>query len=59
MTREFFESLGVKTRLSDYKIDAAGIEKVVAQLKSHQMIKLGENGDVTPDVARQILELCL
>jgi len=59
MTREFFERMGVKTTLSDYKIDSTGIEKVVAQLKSHQMIKLGENGDVTPEVARQILELCL
>ncbi|MDD3148001.1 MAG: iron-containing alcohol dehydrogenase [Candidatus Riflebacteria bacterium] len=58
-TREFFESLGVKTRLSDYNINSGGIDKVIAQLKSHQMIKLGENGDVTPEVARQILELCL
>lgn len=59
MTREFFETMGIKTRLSDYKIDAAGIDKVIGQLKSHQMIKLGENGDVTLEVARQILELCL
>ncbi|PKL47991.1 MAG: NADH-dependent alcohol dehydrogenase [Candidatus Riflebacteria bacterium HGW-Riflebacteria-2] len=59
MTREFFESLGVKTRLSDYNIGAEGVEKVIAQLKSHQMIKLGENGDVNLEVSRQILELCL
>lgn len=59
MTREFFESLGVKTRLSDYNIGQEGIEKVLAQLKSHQMIKLGENGEVNLDVSRQILELCL
>lgn len=58
-TREFFESMGIKTRLSDYKIGPDSVEKVVAQLKSHQMIKLGEHGDITPDVARQILELCL
>ncbi len=58
-TREFFEKMGVKTKLGDYKIDTTGIDKVVAQLKSHQMIKLGESGDVTPEVARQILELCL
>ncbi|HPT46452.1 MAG TPA: iron-containing alcohol dehydrogenase [Candidatus Rifleibacterium sp.] len=58
-TREFFEKMGIKTRLTDYKIDAKGIDKVVAQLKSHQMIKLGEHGDVNPDMARQILELCL
>lgn len=58
-TREFFESLGVKTRLSDYKLGAESVDKVVAQLKSHQMIKLGETGDVTPEVSRQILEMCL
>ncbi|HAE38345.1 MAG TPA: NADH-dependent alcohol dehydrogenase [Candidatus Riflebacteria bacterium] len=59
LTREFFESLGVKTRLSDYNIGQEGIEKVVAQLKSHQMIKLGENGEVDLEMSRQILELCL
>ncbi len=59
MTREFFESLGVKTSLSHYKIGQEGIDKVIAQLKSHQMIKLGENGDVDPVASRQILEMCL
>lgn len=58
-TREFFQSMGIKTCLSDYNIDSSGIDKVVAQLKSHQMIKLGEHADITPDVARQALELCL
>ncbi len=58
-TSEFFESLGVKTRLGDYNLGEEAIEKVVAQLKSHQMIKLGENGDVNLEVSRQILELCL
>jgi len=58
-TREFFESLGVKTRLTDYKLGAESVDKVIAQLKSHQMIKLGETGDVTPEVSRQILEMCL
>lgn len=58
-TAEFFESLGVKTKLSDYNLGQEAIEKVVAQLKSHQMIKLGENGDVSLEISRQILELCL
>ncbi|MBU1105240.1 MAG: iron-containing alcohol dehydrogenase, partial [Candidatus Riflebacteria bacterium] len=58
-TREFFDALGVKTRLSDYNIGPEGVEKVVAQLKSHQMIKLGEKGDVNLEASRQILELCL
>lgn len=58
-TVEFFESLGVKTKLSDYNLGEEAIEKVVAQLKSHQMIKLGENGEVDLEKSRQILELCL
>lgn len=59
LTREFFEAMGVKTRLSDYKLGAESVDKVIAQLKSHQMIKLGENGDVDLEVSRKILELCL
>lgn len=58
-TREFFEAMGIKTRLSDYKISHDGINKVIAQLKSHQMIKLGEHGDVDLEVSQQILEMCL
>ncbi|MGM0599707.1 MAG: iron-containing alcohol dehydrogenase [Candidatus Rifleibacteriota bacterium] len=57
-TRDFFESLGVKTSLTDYDIGSDCVDKVVAQLKSHQMIKLGENQDVTPDISAEILELC-
>ncbi len=59
LTREFFEALGVKTRLSDYKLGSESVDKVIGQLKSHQMIKLGENGDVDLEVSRKILELCL
>jgi NADP-dependent alcohol dehydrogenase len=58
-TVEFFEKMGVKTRLSDYGLGVEAIDKVLAQLKSHQMIKLGENGDVDLEVSRQILDLCL
>jgi NADP-dependent alcohol dehydrogenase len=58
-TEEFFHNLGLKTRLSDYNIGPESVDKVIGQLKSHQMIKLGENKEVTPDVSRQILEICL
>ena len=40
--RSFFERLGVKTRLSDYGIDADGIPLVVEQLEKHGMVTLGE-----------------
>ncbi|MGZ0709195.1 iron-containing alcohol dehydrogenase [Coraliomargarita sp. W4R53] len=55
-TRGFFESLGIKTRLSDYGIDASGIDQIVKALQDHGMTALGEHGDITPKVARRILE---
>ena len=55
-TRGFFEDLGIKTRLSDYDVDASGIDHIVAALKDHGMMELGEHGDITPDDARRILE---
>ena len=55
-TRDFFESLGIKTRLSDYGVEASGINDIVAQLEAHGMLKLSETGAITPDVARTILE---
>jgi len=58
-TKEFFERLGVKTRLSDYGIDADGIPLVVEQLEKHGMVTLGERRDVTPETVRRVLELCL
>lgn len=58
-TRDFFESLGVKTRLSDYGIGADAIDGLVAQLEGHGMTALGEHGDVTLDVSRRVLEASL
>ncbi|HPJ36406.1 MAG TPA: iron-containing alcohol dehydrogenase [Spirochaetota bacterium] len=55
-TREFFESLGIKTHLSDYGISADKIPAIVEKLKEHGMTALSETGDVTPDVSREILE---
>ncbi len=58
-TRDFFESLGIATRLSDYGLGAEAIDPIVAQLEAHGMTKLGERGDVTLDVSRRILEMAL
>ena len=54
-TREFFESLGVSTHLKDYGLGAEAVDKIVKQLEDHGMTRLGEKGDVTPEVAREIL----
>ena len=58
-TREFFESLGVSTHLKDYGLGEEAIDKIVKQLEDHGMTRLGEKGDVTPEVAREILTRAL
>lgn len=58
-TRNFFEAMGVKTRLSDYGLGEEVIEKIIASLIAHGMVKLGEKGTVTTEVVRQVLALSL
>ncbi len=58
-TAAFFNSIGVKTRLSDYGISSDDIPVILEQLKAHGMIKLGEKKDITPDVAEKILQASL
>lgn len=53
-TRSFFESLGVKTRLSDYGITANAIDGLVQQLQAHGMTQLGEKQDVTLEISRKV-----
>lgn len=55
-TTEFFESLGIKTRLSEYGVKAEQIADVVAQLEAHGMTALSETGKITLEVSRKILE---
>lgn len=58
-TREFFESLGIKTHLSDYGIKEEQIEDLVKALEEHEMTALSETGDLTPSVAREIFKKAL
>lgn len=58
-TRAFFESLGVKTRLSDYRIGADAIPALIDSLEAHGMVQLGERGEITLDVSRKVLEASL
>ena len=58
-TQDFFEHMGVKTRLSDYNLAAADIDKLIANLERNGMTALGEHGDIDLAKARQILELAL
>lgn len=58
-TRNFFEGLGLPTRLSDYKLGAGDIDAVIAQLESNKLTKLGEHKTVSLSVSRRILETSL
>jgi len=54
-TREFFESVGVKTRLSEYGVTADKIPVVIEHLRAHGMTALSETQDLTLDVSQEIL----
>lgn len=58
-TREFFEQMGVATRLGSYGINADEIPKLIEQLERHGMKALGERRDVTLPVSARVLEQCL
>ena len=58
-TQDFFEHMGVKTRLSDYNLAAADIDKLIANLERNGMTALGEHSDIDLAKARQILTLAL
>jgi NADP-dependent alcohol dehydrogenase len=59
MTEEFFNSLGVKTKLSDYGLGEADIPAIIENLKKHGMVKLSEHGDITPEISEAILKAAL
>lgn len=58
-TREFFESLGVKTHLSEYGVGSDKIAVIVEQLKAHGMTAISETGDLTLNISQKILERAL
>ena len=58
-TVEFFESLGIKTKLSQHGIGADKILLLIEQLKQHGMTNLSETGDLTLEVSKEILEKAL
>jgi NADP-dependent alcohol dehydrogenase len=55
-TVEFFESLGIKTRLEDYNVTIYTIDKIVKRFEERGWKTIGDRNLVTPDVVRQVLE---
>ncbi len=58
-TEKFFQSLGMKTRLSDYELTEDNIDQVIANLEAHGMTALSEHGDVTLETSREMLKTAL
>lgn len=56
-TRDFFERMGTPTRLSQYGVSREAIPAVVEMLVKHNLTALGEQGAITPQASREILEL--
>ncbi|WP_285960991.1 iron-containing alcohol dehydrogenase [Pseudomonas tohonis] len=54
-TRDFFQALGVPTRLADHGLDAEAIPQVLAQLERHGMTALSERRDLDLDASERIL----
>ena len=53
-TRAFFESLGIKTHLSEYDISKDKIDDLVKALEDHKLTALSETGDLTLENSRDI-----
>lgn len=54
-TRDFFEAMGVPTRLADHGLDAEAIPQVLAQLERHGMTALSERRDLDLEATERIL----
>jgi NADP-dependent alcohol dehydrogenase len=54
-TAGFFEAMGLKNSLAKLGVERDVIEKLPARLQEHGLTALGEHGEVTPVVVKQIL----
>lgn len=55
-TRDFFERMGVKTRLRDYGLKDLGIDTLIGKLGEHGMTGLGEHSDIDLVQSQHIYE---
>ncbi len=57
-TIEFFQTLGIKTKLSDYTDDYKGTASIIAErFEKRGMTALGERGNITPNDVKKIVEM--
>lgn len=55
-TVDFFESLGIRTRLRDYNVPRETIDKIVRRFEDRKWLSLGDRGLTTPSATRKALE---
>jgi NADP-dependent alcohol dehydrogenase len=55
LTEGFFKQMQVPIRLSDVDLGVDDIDLLIDRLKQHGMTELGEHGDITLDISREIL----
>lgn len=58
-TVDFFESLGIKTKLSDYNVGQDTIDLISRRLEERVWLQFGDRGMVTPANVKDILSLQL
>lgn len=58
-TEDFFNQMGVPTKLSAYGLSEKDIPAIQEKLTQHGMLAIGEHKDITPQDAAQILKLAL
>jgi NADP-dependent alcohol dehydrogenase len=58
-TRGFYESLGIRTRLSDYGVGVETAAEVARRLAARGAVRLGERGEITPAKVEAILRLAV
>ncbi len=56
-TEEFFRSLGVKTKLSEYDIPKTTIKEIATRLEERGWDGLGEHADISPAKVEEILTM--
>jgi len=59
LTEQFFTKMQVPTRLSDIDLSESDINLLIERLESHGMTALGEQGDISIAVSREILTQAL
>lgn len=57
-TRDFFEVMGINTKLSSYGVGTDTIDEIYNRFTTRGVV-LGERGDITPEVVREILTKAL